>query len=117
MPRSKRKPGRPKEYGLMSLIKFLTSKSLGCKYSVSCLYCKLPACVFDGYDPYYHVPRRRTDKVWTSREKEHFNELSSLELSDQVLANIFRCSVLDIRVRKYELWRKDYMEVLNGSHL
>ena len=91
------------------LQRFLKATNTGCKYHADCDSCPFPACVYDGYDPYWEEPRKEpTVKHWTDLERQHWNELENLPvpLDDDTLANIFRTS--PDMIREYRARREDY---------
>lgn len=70
----------------------------GCNNWSNCDNCPFPACVLDGYDPEFKLPRRPKMKNWSEADRQHWNELDNLpeKLDDLTLANIFRTSVDEI---------------------
>ena len=84
-----------------SLMSAIHNRKDGCRYSARCEDCSLPACVCDGYYPYWKPERELSKetyyKTWTQSELQHFKELTYLNLDTATLANIFRTTEKEIR--------------------
>ena len=112
-----KKMGRPKAHNLtwsQIFFKALYDKSSnGCFYHKDCWTCPLPACICDGYDP-QRKPSKKLSfstyrKVWDDAEIMQFHELELLDLPDEVMANIFRTTIVEIQKKR------KVMNVVKGS--